>query len=198
MNIAIVAWGSLIWKLGSLKVTGSWMLDGPILPIEFSRISDNGRLTLVIDEKNGVPVQTRHILSSLGDLPSAVTNLQTREGMLNSNRVGYVDIQRKERSEWACERHASTCTLLYEWAQSKQLDAVIWTALGPRFEERTRESFSPQAALRYLLTLEGDKRDAALEYVREAPAEVRTPVRQLVTEYFWPGETSAPTSNSRQ
>jgi hypothetical protein len=45
MKIAIVGWGSLIWDPRDLHLATA------ILPIEFSRISDNGRLTLVVDER---------------------------------------------------------------------------------------------------------------------------------------------------
>ncbi|HOW68396.1 MAG TPA: hypothetical protein P5055_13320 [Candidatus Paceibacterota bacterium] len=58
MSIAILGWGSLIWNPRDLPITGDWQGDGPVLPIEFTRISDNGRLTLVIDERHGVDVPT--------------------------------------------------------------------------------------------------------------------------------------------
>ena len=60
MKIAILGWGSLIWNPRILKVAGDWTLDGPTLPIEFSRISDNDRLTLVIDEMDGTELVTRY------------------------------------------------------------------------------------------------------------------------------------------
>ncbi len=48
MDIAVVGWGSLIWCPGSLRIKTRWRRDGPRLPIEFARISKDGRLTLVI------------------------------------------------------------------------------------------------------------------------------------------------------
>jgi len=38
-HILILGWGSLIWSPGELKTVGDWSLDGPTLPIEFSRIA---------------------------------------------------------------------------------------------------------------------------------------------------------------
>jgi len=57
MTIAILGWGSLLWDKNHDfdNQHESWKFDGPLLPLEFSRISksrDNA-LTLVIDELNG-------------------------------------------------------------------------------------------------------------------------------------------------
>ena len=49
MKIAILAWGSLL-RSETMKI-GKWQIDGPFLPLELSRISNDGRLTLVIDSK---------------------------------------------------------------------------------------------------------------------------------------------------
>lgn len=68
MKIAILGWGSLIWDKRTLRLAGDWQTGGPVLPIEFSRVSGDGRLTLVIDPLHGVPVTTRFA-------PSAFTNL---------------------------------------------------------------------------------------------------------------------------
>ena len=50
MKIAILGWGSLIWQPKDLKFDANigWKEKGPILPIEFARISKDGRLALVI------------------------------------------------------------------------------------------------------------------------------------------------------
>jgi hypothetical protein len=48
MRIAFVGWGSLIWNPGKLPLATNWTEVGPILPIEFSRISKDGRLTLAL------------------------------------------------------------------------------------------------------------------------------------------------------
>lgn len=64
MRIAILGWGSLIWNPNGLPIRGDWQRGGPVLPIEFSRISSDERLTLVIDEQNGINVTTRYALSA--------------------------------------------------------------------------------------------------------------------------------------
>ena len=48
MKIAILGWGSLVWNPRNLSIINSaWHPDGVLLPIEFARISRDGRLTLV-------------------------------------------------------------------------------------------------------------------------------------------------------
>jgi hypothetical protein len=41
MNIACIAWGSLLWKPQPLKLASGWHRDGPLLPLEFVRQSDD-------------------------------------------------------------------------------------------------------------------------------------------------------------
>lgn len=49
MKIAVLGWGSLIWDQGNLQINDDrWHTAGPLLPIEFARISGGSRLTLVI------------------------------------------------------------------------------------------------------------------------------------------------------
>jgi len=48
MRIAVLGWGSLIWKPDKPAISAPWHANGPLLPIEFARISLDGRLTLVL------------------------------------------------------------------------------------------------------------------------------------------------------
>ena len=48
MRIAFLGWGSLCWNPGTLRTSGNWKSDGPRLPLEFARISEDGRPSLVI------------------------------------------------------------------------------------------------------------------------------------------------------
>ena len=69
-------------------------------------------------------------------------------------------------------------------------DAAIWTALKSNFDESDKggEPFSVTAAIRYLETLaseDADKFARALTYIRKAPPEVQTPVREEVLKR-WP------------
>jgi hypothetical protein len=53
MKIAVLAWGSLIWDRRDLQIVGDFEANGPVLPLEFCRISGGGRLTLVVNERYG-------------------------------------------------------------------------------------------------------------------------------------------------
>lgn len=179
-GIFVLGWGSLVWRPGELNVIGDWSLDGPTLPIEFSRISDNKRLTLVIDETNGVPVVTRSIQSACTTLDDAIDNLRIREGAPSAKGIGFADIRSGNISTTALERHAATAHEIARWAKAKGADGVIWTAIGPRWP--LQGSFSAEAAAQYLTKLQDPERLAAHEYVRKAPPEVVTPVRKRFDE----------------
>ena len=51
MKIACIGWGSLIWDPRELKIGNDWNDDGPMLPVEFTRISSDKRVTLIIDKQ---------------------------------------------------------------------------------------------------------------------------------------------------
>jgi hypothetical protein len=186
MKIAVIGWGSLIWNKGNLRLTTNWTDGGPILPIEFSRISDDGRLTLVIDERHGADVPTRYAFSSLSDLDEAITNLQEREGTPFRNRIGFIDVARNHICDRARAKHPVACERIRAWAADQEFGAVVWTAIGPRFKEKIGVPFSVDGAVRYLATLQEPTRTLALDYMRKAPADVVTPVRKKVAAVLDP------------
>src|SRR5579883_123803 len=179
MSIAILGWGSLIWDPRQLgESIGTWLDDGPVLRIEFSRISSDHRLTLVLDESNGVEVATLYTLSTRLKLEEALSDLAHREGMVQTDRVGLVD----RRNATSRSRSNYTAETVATWADQKGLSAVIWTDLPSNFAEKRRIRFSPETAAAYVSSLQGVERDAALEYIRRAPTQVDTPVRRLLRE----------------
>lgn len=70
-KIAIPGWGSLIWDKRPEfdKHHEQWLQDGPVLKLEFSRISESRKdaLTLVIDGVNGSECKTSY--ASLPKMP---------------------------------------------------------------------------------------------------------------------------------
>lgn len=196
MRIAILAWGSLVRDGRELKIAEDFSPRGLHLPIEFCRVSENGRLTLAIDEALGASCATYAAQSSFADLNAALENLWVREGsegetlpgdVQNHGRVGFADISSGQQSDRAIQRHPQTVAAITTWAASNGYDAAIWTALASNFHEpeKAGEPFSAEAAIRYLETLDATRFDAALSYIRGAPPEVQTPIRAAINAR-WP------------
>jgi hypothetical protein len=200
MRTAVLAWGSLVWCTRDLQVAAEFAPNGPLLPVEFCRVSRDGRLTLAIDETFGASCTTYSAPSSFSDLNAALLNLWMREGsgreppprdVRRHGRVGFVELASGKQSDVATQRHPEAVATIAAWATTNGCDAAIWTALASNFREPDKggEPFSVTAAIRYLEKLES--RDAvsfsrALAYIRNAPPEVQTPVRHEVNKR-WPG-----------
>jgi hypothetical protein len=190
LKIAVLAWGSLVWDPRDLKTTATFGPNGPLLPVEFCRISADGRLTLAIDETFGAVCTTYSAESALDVLDQAIENLRVREAT-NAREVGFSEPASGRQSKIATERHPQVVASVAAWAESNGYDAAIWTALKTNFDEwgKACEPFSVTAAIRYLETLEEKDAaafDRALEYIRKAPPEVETPVRDEIAKR-WPG-----------
>lgn len=187
MRIAVLAWGSLIWDRRELAIAGEFEPCGPQLPVEFCRVSGDGRLTLVIDEASDASCATYFAASASGDLDTAIENLRLRESMPSAKGVGFIDVASGKKSDRANERHPQAVAAIKAWVQLNGFDAAIWTALASNFDEpdKAAEPFSVEAAIRYLERLDAPRFSAALGYIRSAPPEVQTPVRAAVNER-WP------------
>lgn len=175
-RIAILGWGSLISNPGRAAITSGWAHGGPVLPIEFSRVSRDGRLTLVIDPDHGVAVPTRYAESVRATLEDAISDLGHREGTVAKN-IGFLDLVNVSSRS----RHAQTLEAVRAWARSHDFAAVVWTDLPGNFAEKTGIPFSAKSAVGYLGQLLDHRATAAREYVEGAPAEVDTPVRRLAS-----------------
>jgi hypothetical protein len=81
MKTAILAWGSLVSHPRDLQAAAEFVPDGPLLPIEFCRISADGRLTLAVDETYGAVCKTYSAPSGIQSLDEAIENLRIREGI---------------------------------------------------------------------------------------------------------------------
>jgi hypothetical protein len=119
--IACIGWGSLIWNIGSLDVDGEWRPDGPLLPVELARQSDNGLITLVV-VKGFAPVTTRWSAFNTCDLAEARESLRQRERILPSRASRFIAHWR--RGEDAGSEPAATIS---RWAVEKDLEAAVWT-----------------------------------------------------------------------
>ncbi len=177
MSAVILGWGSLIWDPRDLEqcLVGPWRTGGPVLPIEFARISGDGRLTLVVDLAAGVPVPTRFVESSRQQSEATVADLRARE-QTSIKYIGYVSRQNGTRHG----REERVVRAIEDWADKVAVDGVVWTDLPANFCKRCGAEFSAQAAVDYLMSLKDPAREKALEYIAKAPPEVDTPVRRLL------------------
>lgn len=180
MNIAIIAWGSLVWKPGSLQFSESdceWHNDGPVLPLEFSRISMDGRLTLVLDPA-GKTLQTLHRKSSRSRLTDAIADLKKREDTA-SQYIGYVGLDDETTSLMNYPNQFNVHDTVKRWLIEGEIyEAAVWTALPPNFKEKRGVPFTSDSALEYLRSLPELVRGCALEYIRKAPAQIVTAFRR--------------------
>lgn len=176
MKIGILAWGSLYWDLGSLKIVDEWKSDGVILPIEFSRISDNGkgRLTLVIDEINGSEIETYWSISEFKKLDLSIENLRSREKTTNKN-IGFINLTNNNSFT---KLSKSLIKRIKDWAEFKDFDAVIWTDLDSNFKKIIKSEFSTENGLEYLNNLEKKIKEKAIEYINKAPEQTITDLRK--------------------
>lgn len=175
MKIACLGWGSLIWDPRKLLTKGEWKLDGPKIPLEYKRQSGDGRLTLVIDFQSD-PLTTLWMAMGTDDLVEAIESLRSRE-KTNVLHIGSV-----LSSEVSSDPLRS---VIVTWAKERNLDAVIWTNLSAKFNEK---AIGPtlEEAVEYLKSLNGEKFDSAKEYVRKTPSQINTHYRQkFMAEFGW-------------
>ena len=194
MKIACIGWGSLVWNPGQLAYRGSWNNDGPLLPIEFCRQSDDGRLTLVIVEGKPV-VRTLWTLMSSSSVEEARNNLAEREGIKGKKardakiHFWQADINTNEQMP-AFDYRAE----IARWAKQHDLSAVVWTALSSRYKKDDDRVFkkeddrapSEDEAVDYLRTRPHEVRRIAEEYIRRTPRQIDTDFRRrFEREFGW-------------
>lgn len=190
MTITILGWGSLIWDPRNLQVdtvegADVWATDGPKLPIEFARISKDGRLTLVIVPDKKDEVQTLYAFSKYQDLDEAILDLAVREGC-GKNKIGFYNKVLGQFSDnFLAIKFQTQRNAIIEWMNSKTFDAVIWTNLSANYKDKLNlDEFTPLEALNYLKCLTPDIMVKAEEYVRKAPEVIDTPIRKEIEKQF--------------
>ena len=185
MKIVILGWGSLIWNPGDLPREGTWQTDGPTIAVEFSRVSRDCRLTLVIDRAAGADVVTRYILSPRAMLADAVDDLMKREGTTRAN-IGFVDLKNDQNSNQKFSTQPDVFAPVREWCALRGYDAAVWTALPSNFKQETGSDFSVDSAIAYLNGLPQSARSVAFHYIDSAPEKVITPLRRKRAELASP------------
>lgn len=174
MAIACLGWGSLIWDLerdNQLPIEGGWHEDGPSVPVEFVRHSDSGLVTLVIEPSAAV-LRTLWAVMASASLHDAKQALAAREGTPIRN-IG----------SWSPEEAApASIAGIAEWAASKKLANVIWTALPSKFDGMNGKTPTVDEVIKLLAGMEEAKRAKAEQYIRRAPRQIATAYRKRIEE----------------
>lgn len=163
---------------------GAWELDGPMLPIEFCRVSETrgGALTLVIDEEFGVACTCAFAISTRKYPDDAIADLRRREG----TSLAHIGHYFADGTRQQC-RIANIPITLKAWARTKGIDVVVWTDLASNFEAKStiKKHFSVINAIAHLQLLSPEAKAKAAEYIWRAPAQVDTPLRRAVQTEPW-------------
>ncbi|MEJ7609906.1 MAG: hypothetical protein WKF88_01875 [Ferruginibacter sp.] len=188
MKIAILGWGSLIWQPKDLKIDTSigdkgWFTDGPLLPIEFARISKNRRLTLVI-KSDALEQTTLYAFSIYPTTELAVLDLALREGTCRNSIGSYERGDNKlHTAEFGFVKR------IKDWLEEHEgIDAVVWTNLGEKmfYENDKAEKVPVTDPILYLKGLKGEASVLAEEYIRKTPKQINTLLRtKIEKELGW-------------
>lgn len=181
MRIAVLGWGSLVWDPKTLVEhlvgadLGAWATDGPLLPVEFARASDEGkgRLSLVIVPSMPL-VQVLWNVMQTQNLDVAIRELRHRE-RTSTKKIGYINLI---TGNFECQHGQPIIELIQKWVKAKEVfDAVIWTDLESNFSEVQKRELSETTAVAYVQSLTGDTYIEAKNYILKAPAQVQTMFR---------------------
>jgi hypothetical protein len=170
MKIVCLGWGSLVWNPGVLRCAGGWHTDGPELPLEFARTSQDGRLTLVLTP-GARPVPCLWTEVEYTAPHHAQEALAGREGCTLTS-IGL----------WPGDPplHSTGADAIVAWGAARGADAIVWTALRPKLEGVEGDApASAEAALTYLRQLDAGHAARAQEYVERAPVQIQTNFRAV-------------------
>ena len=181
MKIACLGWGSLIWNPGELKIQREWFKDGPILPIELRRISDDKRMTFVIDNNESTQlVRLLWALMTTDDIEEAKKSLKSRESSSMDNISSITADEDATGNDIKLE--------IKNWLNHKGLNTAIWTGLT--HESKLNKKYfngkrpTQDQVLKYLNKLEGRERRDAEYYIRKAPKQIDTLYRRRIEATF--------------
>lgn len=168
MTIACLGWGSLVWRPKNLPCE-DWRPDGPVLPVEFARISRGDRVTLVIvDGVTAVSVLWSPL--KVSSLDAAVSALAARE-----------EVPDQDIGRWPAPAGAYPhCNIIAKWAAEHDIEGVVWAALKPGFPGQRGAVPKLEQVLAHLDKLQGLMREGAIEYVRQTPKQITTANRAAI------------------
>lgn len=191
-KIVCLAWGSLVWDPRNLRMLGGWHMDGPEVSVEYSRKSNDGRLTLVLTNSSETSPSLYTYLD-VDNLDKAAENLGDREGIPIKLRKEYI-------GRWSQgDEDPIFIPGLKQWATRMQVEHVVWTNLPPKLKYTNLDGGkietpnpSSDELIAYVIDLKKrytplpkgtDVFSSALflaeRYVRLTPQQIRTPLRKF-------------------
>lgn len=182
--IVYLGWGSLIWNSDFLPIlsNASWVRSNLKLPLEYSRISDKGkgRLTLVIDNKNGIYNRIWYTKTTTNNVNVAINKLKKREKTV-SNNIAYINLKKnKFRINNTPIRLVNN---IIKWMKNKNFDTVIWTNLNSNWKKIKKTPYSIERAYKYFINSELDIRIKILEYLYKT--NKITKIKTKFSQYFF-------------
>jgi hypothetical protein len=179
-KIAIIGFGSLLFNHKGLSI-GPFRKNGPYFPLEFSRISRDGRLTVAIDWRNGTYNQTYYAISKHNDLDKVIAEFQKREKIKDkflNVQIGIWDIKNNLFNYGASKFPAPMFDQIGLWAKKNKIDAIVFSALAPKFKDKLKIPYTNESAFLYLNTLKPALKKKAIQYIKNVP------IKTKFSEYF--------------
>ena len=172
MNIVCIAWGSLLWKPGPLKLASGWHPGGPLLPLEFARDSDDSAEVALVLCEGATLMPTYWAYLAAPDLDAARAMLAARE-KIEAGRPEWIGSIPPVDGAVADERIAA-------WLRGRGIDAAVWTAVPAKFGGCEGRLATADEIVARLDAMEGEERAGAEEYVRRTPAHIDTRYRREI------------------
>ena len=182
MKIVCIAWGSLLGEPGPLRLASDWRPDGPMLPLEFVRDSDDSDELALVLHAPAPPVATRWALLDTTDLADAREMLRAREKIRLESPQWVGSLPDPVPRGLPAATPAAVVADIAAWMRARDVEAAVWTALPAKFAGVSERAPSAHEALAYLDGLAGDARTHAEAYVRRIPTDIRTLYRGLIEE----------------
>ena len=188
--IAVIGFGSLIWDLEILTplVRGPWQMDkGPLLPLEFTRISPKRKLALAlcIDLMDGKDCMTSVIHSTRTTVAEARRDLARRE-RAPEGFIGAICL-----NTGLMGGRPRTAGIVGQWCQQAGYSGAVWTDILPNFIAQQNVDWTVRDGIDYLKTLDEEGLAEAVQYIELAPRAVDTPLRRGLAKDDWWQEQKA-------
>ena len=180
VKIACIAWGSLIWNPGPLKLASDWRPDGPALPLEFVRDSDDSAELALVLHAPAPPMPTRWARLATDDLAAARDMLREREKIRPDCPQWVGSLPDPVPPGLPAPTPSAVVACIADWMRRHEADAAVWTALPAKFAGVSERAPSPHEAIALLDGLRGEERAKAEEYVRRIPGDIRTLYREVI------------------